>query len=81
MAREYNEHAQHEQGLVDILEIYHARGVQAQIVAQLRRLTAVDPELPLAHISRRREALQYYEAMLFTVDELLHRMGDHQAHG
>ncbi len=66
----------HEQGLVDLLEIYHARQVRDQILGQLRRLRVRDPLNPFQDDSRRRELSSYYEAMLLTVAELLGGLGD-----
>ena len=65
-----------EQGLVDLLEIYHARQVRDQILEQLRRLRAHDPLNPFQDEARRRELRSYYEAMLLTVAELLGGLGD-----
>lgn len=67
---------QNELGMVDLLEIYHARQLQNHILAQLRRLTSDKQHLPINDLSRRRAVLQYYEALLMTVAELLHQMGD-----
>lgn len=68
--------AQDEQGMVDLLEIYHARQLQNHIVQQLRRLRKDSQHLPLDDLNRKREVVRYYEALLLTVDELLHQMGD-----
>jgi|SRR6056297_1102550 len=67
----YNEH-----GLVDLLEIYHARQLRDQILAQLRRLGVHDPLNPFQDESRRHETSTHYEAMLLTVAELLGGLGD-----
>lgn len=68
--------AQHHQGLVDLLEIYHARQLKAQVLDNLRRLSANDPFDPQQDPLRRRETQSYYEAMLITVVELLNGLGD-----
>lgn len=65
-----------DQGLVDLLEIYHARQVRDQILDQLRRLRVHDPLNPFQDEIRRREVQSYYEAMLLTVAELLGGLGD-----
>ncbi len=69
---------QNQQGLVDLLEIYHARQLRDQIVAQLRRLRTSSDQLSLQEQSRRREVRGYYEALLLTVAELQHQMGDEE---
>ena len=66
----------HEQGLVDILEIYHARRLREELLANLRRLRADKPLDLLQDPVRRQEIGSYYEAMLITVAELLHGLGD-----
>ncbi len=68
----------HQQGTIDLLEIYHARQVRDQIIAQLRRLRSTTHQLPLHEQARRRELRGYYEALLLTVAELQHHMGDEQ---
>lgn len=65
-----------DQGLVDLLEIYHARQVRDLILGQLRRLRVHDPLNPFQDEVRRREMQSYYEAMLLTVAELLGGLGD-----
>lgn len=65
-----------DQGLVDLLEIYHARALRDQILEQLRRLRQHDPSNPFHDAARRRESRSYYEAMLLTVAELLGTLGD-----
>ena len=65
-----------DQGLVDLLEIYHARQVRDLLLAQLRRLNEDDPENPLHDEARRRDTRSYYEAMLITAAELLSGLGD-----
>ncbi len=68
-------------GMVDLLEIYHARKLQTHIVQQLRRLRKDSQHLPLEDLNRKRAVVQYYEALLLTIDELLYQMGDHVAIG
>ena len=65
-----------DQGLVDLLEIYHARQVRDQLLEQLKRLRVHDPLNPFQDELRRRETQSYYEAMLLTVAELLSNLGD-----
>jgi len=66
----------HQQGMVDLLEIYHARQLKAQLLDNLRRVRANDPFDPQQDPLRRRETQSYYEAMLITVVELLNGLGD-----
>jgi len=61
---------------VDLLEIYHARKMRDEIILQLRRLRASSEQLSLHERDRRREVRGYYEALLLTVAELQHQMGD-----
>lgn len=65
-----------QQGMVDLLEIYHARKLQEHILDQLRRLQSDKQQLPLVDIARKRDVVRYYEAMLLTVSELLYESGD-----
>jgi len=69
---------QNQQGLVDLLEIYHARQLRDQIILQLRRLRSSTDQLPMYERARRREVRGYYEALLLTVAELQHQMGDEE---
>ena len=69
---------QNQEGFVDLLEIYHARQLRDQIIAQLRRLRASSDKLSLSDQARRREVRGYYEALLLTVAELQHHMGDEE---
>lgn len=64
------------QGLVDLLEIYHARQVRDALLEQLRRLRTHDPLNPFQDETRRQELASYYEAMLLTVADLLGGLGD-----
>ena len=68
--------AQNQEGTVDLLEIYHARQMRAEIVSQIRRLRRPDPANPLIDYVRRRETRSYYEAMLLATVELLKSLGD-----
>jgi hypothetical protein len=61
---------------VDLLEIFHGRQLRDQIVAQLRRLTALDHDDPDRCSAPQLRASRYYEAMLITVSELLDDLGD-----
>ena len=67
---------QYRTGLVDLLEIYHARQLQDQILSQLRRLRASNQEVSLRELSKRREVIGYYEALLLTVADMRHQLGD-----
>ena len=70
--------ADYEQGMIDILEIYHARRTRDEVLSNLRRLRTSNPLDPFQDPSRRRETRHYYEAMLLTLGELLHGLGDDQ---
>lgn len=65
-----------DQGLVDLLEIYHARQVRDLVLSQLRRLRVQDPLNPFQDEGRRRELQGCYEAMLLIAAELLGGLGD-----
>lgn len=65
-----------DQGLIDLLEIYHARKLRDQILGQLRRLRVRDPFNPFQDLTRRRELTSYYESMLLTCAEMLDGLGD-----
>ena len=62
--------------VVDILEIYHARQLRSQLLLQLRRLHSDTQQIPFAELAHKKKAVQYYEAMLLTVVELLQQMGE-----
>jgi len=64
------------QGLVDILEIYHARQIRDDLLANLRRLRQDNPLDPFQDPLRREETRSYYEAMLITIVDMLHGLGD-----
>jgi len=65
-----------QQGLINILEIYHARQLRDDLLANVRRLRADNPMDPFQNPERRRETRSYYEATLLTIVELLHALGD-----
>jgi len=65
-----------DQGVVDILEIFHGRQLRDQIIAQLKRLDRAGPSGETRHDPLRRKASQYYEAMLITMADLLGELGD-----
>ena len=67
---------QNHHGLVDLLEIYHARQLRDDILAQLRRLRSGRQQLPLHEIARHKEVVRYYEALLLTVADMLQQLGD-----
>ena len=67
---------QHKQGLVDLMEIYHARQLRDQILTQLKRVTADNQQLALQDIGKKRELAGYYQALLITTVELLQQIGD-----
>jgi hypothetical protein len=68
--------SQNDQGLVDLLEIFHARQIRDQIIEQLRRLRIHDPMNPFHDEGRRVRARGQYESMLLAVAELLGDLGD-----
>ena len=68
----------YEQSMVDLIEIYHARRLKAEVLKNLRRFRDVDPLDPFEDPVRRREIRNYYEALLITSAELLHTLGDEQ---
>ena len=70
-----SEQPHHDQGLVDILEIYHARSVRDAVLRQLTRLRQ-DQSSPYHDALRHREVTSYYEAMLLHSAELLNALGD-----
>ena len=47
---------QNQEGLVDLLEIYHARQMRNEIMTHLRRLRSVDPANPLSDYARHSES-------------------------
>ena len=69
---------QNREDTVDLLEIYHARQVRDVIISQLQRLRGPADYLPEPDRMRRLEVRGYYEALLLTVAELQHHMGDEE---
>lgn len=67
---------QNQQSVVDLIEIYHARQLRDEIMGQLKRIRSGQQQLPIYDSVKRREIRAYYEALLLTVAELLHHMGD-----
>lgn len=67
---------ENKQGLVDLLEIYHARQHRDEILTQLRRLRVENPLDPFQDHVRKREIKSYYEAALLSMVELLRALGD-----
>ncbi|NOX51650.1 MAG: hypothetical protein GXP16_14130 [Gammaproteobacteria bacterium] len=67
---------QNQQGLIDLLEVFHARQLRDDILGQLRRLRSSTQQLPMVEPGRKQEIRRYYEALLLTVAELLHQLGD-----
>ncbi len=66
---------ENEQGLIDLLEIYHARQLRDDILTHLRRLRVANPLDPFQDHTRKREIRGYYEAGLLTIAELLRTLG------
>ncbi len=67
----------HQDGeLIDLLEVFHARSMRTEILAQLRRLRDEDNVLPGSDPSRRQETIAFYEGMLLTCSALLRNLGD-----
>ena len=65
-----------EQGVVDLLEIFHGRQLRDQVIAQLKRLASAEAHGFPIDDAAHRMAARYYEAMLITVAELLDELGD-----
>ena len=65
-----------QQGMVDLLEIYHARRQRDEILAQLRRLRVDNPLDPFQDHARKRQIKSHYEAALLNMVELLRNLGD-----
>ena len=70
---------EHKQGMADLLEIYHGRQIQDEILRHLRRLRADNQQLMLTDVVRKRELICYYEALLITVTDMLQKIGDQVA--
>ena len=66
--------SQHEQ--IDLLEIYHARGIRDHLLRDLRRLNEAEALPSAIEDSRRRQVRDYYESMLIASAELLYLLGD-----
>ena len=64
------------EGLVDLLEIYHAREVLRGVTGQIKRITLSNQHLSVVDLARKREALHYYQAVQVTLTELLYQLGD-----
>ncbi len=63
-------------GMVDLLEIYHARSLRNHLTRELARLDADDSILPGYDPAQRAEIREFYEAMLITSGGLLYSLGD-----
>jgi len=63
-------------GVVDLLEIFHARQLRDQVLAQLQRLASAEARGALVDDGVTRKAARYYEAALITIAELLDQLGD-----
>jgi hypothetical protein len=68
--------SQHGSGMVDLLEIYHARSLRNHLVRELTRLDSEDALPPGHDPARRAEIREFYEAMLITSGGLLYTLGD-----
>lgn len=68
--------AQQDQGLVDLIEIYHARQLRDALLAQSRRIRIQSKRQPAIDEARVFEIGAYYDAALLTVSELLDTLGD-----
>ena len=68
--------SQHRSGMVDLLEIYHARSLRNHLVRELARLDSEDALPPGHDPARRAEIREFYEAMLITSGGLLFTLGD-----
>ena len=63
-------------GMVDLLEIYHARSLRGHLMRELARLDSQDSRLPGHDPARRAEIREFYESMLMTSGGLLYCLGD-----
>jgi len=63
-------------GMVDLLEIYHARRLRDQVIGQLKRLADAETAGQVSDARVLRHAARYYEAALVTVAALLDSLGD-----
>jgi hypothetical protein len=64
------------ESVVDLLEIYHARRLRDQIIAQLKRIASAEVHGFPIDEAVHRKAARYYEAALITVADLLEELGD-----
>jgi hypothetical protein len=64
------------QGMVDLLEIYHARSLRNHLMRELARLSSQDGLPRGDDPARRAEIREFYEAMLITSGGLLYSLGD-----
>lgn len=62
--------------LIDVLEIYYARQLRRSLAQHVKRLNDESEGIIAVDPLRKREARSYYDAMLFTADELLRMLGD-----
>jgi hypothetical protein len=63
-------------GMVDLLEIYHARSLRNLLMRELARLDSHDSVPPGDDPARRAEIREFYESMLITSGGLLYSLGD-----
>jgi hypothetical protein len=68
--------SRHQNGMVDLLEIYHARSLRNHLVRELARLDSEDALPPGHDPARRAEIREFYETMLITSGGLLYTLGD-----
>jgi hypothetical protein len=68
--------SRHQNGMVDLLEIYHARSLRNHLVRELARLDSEDALPPDHDPARRAEIREFYETMLITSGGLLYTLGD-----
>lgn len=63
-------------GMVDLLEIYHARSLRNHLMRELARLDSLDSVPPGQDPARRAEIREFYESMLIMSGGLLYSLGD-----
>lgn len=68
--------SRHQNGMVDLLEIYHARSLRSHLLRELARLDSEDALPPGHDPARRAEIREFYETMLITSGGLLYTLGD-----
>ena len=61
---------------VDLLEVYHAKALQHELLRDMRRLRNEDQLLPESERLRRKEIAALYESMLVTCNRLLEQLGE-----